>query len=269
MDRIICCDSFHHVRDQAHVLREFARVLKDGGRIAFVEPGPQHSLTEQSQNEMRQFKVIENDVSMSAVAANARGAGLNAPQMLVQFHRPIQISLEEFGEWSDSGVPAKRGRKLLETFAEQLTDTQYFFITKGRPQLDSRMAASLGAELKLLNIQPTDRANSGSRTFQFALRNNGQGRWLTAKGTQGQVKLGCQIHSLDGGLINLDYLRFDIEGEAVEVGQERTLEARVKLPPLPSYVLKFDLVAEHVAWFGRLGKSVPVDVSSMDLGGSA
>ena len=28
-DRIVCCDTFHHVRDQAHVVREFARVLKE------------------------------------------------------------------------------------------------------------------------------------------------------------------------------------------------------------------------------------------------
>ncbi len=265
LDRIVCADSFHHVRDQAHMLREFSRVLKDGGRIAFVEPGPHHSLTEQSQTEMRSYSVIENDVAMAQVAAHAQAAGLNPPEMLVQFQRPVQISLAEFTEWSEAGIPRKRARALLKMLAGEITDTQYFFITKGQPQPDSRMAASLGGDLKLLRIDRSASDDAALCTFHFLLRNTGEGRWLTEKRVHGQVRLGCQLHAADGTLINLDFLRFDIEGESVEPGQERTLEAKVKLPPLPSYVLKFDLVAEQVAWFGRAGRLVPLEISSQQM----
>ena len=37
-------------------------VLKPGGMVGLSEPGPHHSKTAQSQMEMRQFKVLENDI---------------------------------------------------------------------------------------------------------------------------------------------------------------------------------------------------------------
>jgi hypothetical protein len=214
---------------------------------------------------MRSYSVIENDVAMAQVAAHAQAAGLNPPEMLVQFQRPVQISLAEFTEWSEAGIPRKRARALLKMLASELTDTQYFFITKGQPQPDSRMAASLGGDLKLLRMDRSASGDAALCTFHFLLRNTGEGRWLTEKRVHGQVRLGCQLHGPDGTLINLDFLRFDIEGEPVEPGQERTLEAKVKLPPLSSYVLKFDLVAEQVAWFGRAGRLVPLEISSQQM----
>jgi demethylmenaquinone methyltransferase/2-methoxy-6-polyprenyl-1,4-benzoquinol methylase len=37
-DRIIMVDTFHHVADQAHTVRELWRLLRPGGRIVIVEP---------------------------------------------------------------------------------------------------------------------------------------------------------------------------------------------------------------------------------------
>jgi ubiquinone/menaquinone biosynthesis C-methylase UbiE len=91
VDRVICFDAFHHVRDQAATLQEFARVLRPGGRIAMLEPGPNHSRTPQSQMEMSLYKVIENDVDMQMIMAAAQSAGLNAPNMLVQMPLPMQV----------------------------------------------------------------------------------------------------------------------------------------------------------------------------------
>ena len=64
-DRIICFDSFHHVRDQNLALKEFYRVLKPGGRVAMLEPAPNHSMSPHSQYEMKNFNVIENDINSS------------------------------------------------------------------------------------------------------------------------------------------------------------------------------------------------------------
>jgi ubiquinone/menaquinone biosynthesis C-methylase UbiE len=261
-DRIVCCDSFHHVRDQAHVLREFARVLKDGGRIAFVEPGPRHSTTEQSQDEMRRHKVIENDISMGEIAAHARAAGLGAPEMLVQFQRPLQLTLEEFQQWAEKGIPGSRARELLKKLARQVTDTQYFFIPKGQPRLDSRKSASLGGELTLLDLKTDATTGNAQCAARFTIRNTGQGDWLTQKDAHGQVRLGAHLYAADGGLVNLDFARFDLEGGPIGPGQERTIEVRFKLPALPAYRLRFDLVAEHVTWFGQVGRSKPVEVPS-------
>ena len=263
LDRIVCCDTFHHVRDQAHVMREFARVLKDGGRVAFVEPGPDHSKTEASQHEMRLFKVIENDVVMREVAQMAQAAGLRAPQMLVQFQRPVEVAVEDFNNWADAGIPKEQARKLVHTLEDQLTDTQYFYLAKGEPRLDSRRAAGLAAELKLLGVQAAD---SGDRpTFRFTLRNTGQATWLTERGVHGQVRLGCQLFDGDGNLLNLDHARLDVEPGPVQPGQEVTLAWPLALPSLPTYRLRFDLVAEHVMWFGHRGLVQPVEVPSSDL----
>ena len=259
-DRIVCCDAFHHVRDQAHVMREFARVLKDGGRVAFVEPGPNHSVTENSQAEMRQYKVLENDVSLPEVAGHARAAGLNAPEILVQLQRPLQIGLEEFQKWTATGVPKGRGENLLLSLAEQVSDTQYFYIQKGAPRLDSRKSKGLAAELRLIEAKTEASGPDNRCTLRVAARNTGEATWLTGKAVHGQVKLGVQVFAPDGSLVNLDFARMDIEGGAVEPGQEVTVAGTFKLPALPAYVLKADLVAEHVAWFGQMGRTKALEL---------
>lgn len=262
VDRIVSFDSFHHVKDQAATLREFARVLKDGGRVALVEPGPHHSRTAQSQQEMANFKVIENDVCMDEVAAHARACGLGEPQMLVQWQRPLHLGLAEFNAWARKGVPKVQALKLARQLARQLTDAQYFYLPKGKPVLDSRQATSLGGEIRLLALQPATLAGFPAFKVTLAARNTGQGAWLTATDEPGQVKLGCQLYAADGTLVNLDYARLPLEGEPVPVGEERTVSAVMRLPSLPSYQLKFDLVAEQVAWFAGLGRAKPVELSS-------
>jgi 2-polyprenyl-3-methyl-5-hydroxy-6-metoxy-1,4-benzoquinol methylase len=261
-DRIVCSDAFHHVRDQAHVMREFSRVLKEGGRIAFVEPGPRHSRTEKSQDEMRLFKVLENDVSMREVAAYAQAAGLSVPEMLVQFQRPLQITLEEFQHWAEKGIPRDRGAELLRTLASEVTDAQFFFITKGQSRADSRKSAHLSGELRLIEVMQTAVAAGEPCVLRFAARNTGTGTWLTAAGAHGQVRLGAQLYAADGSLLDLDFARFNIEGAPVEPGAETVVEARLKLPEQSSYHIRFDLVAEHVAWFGQMGRLKPVEIQS-------
>ena len=39
VDKMLVYDAFHHVPNQAEILREMARVLKDGGVVAMCEPG--------------------------------------------------------------------------------------------------------------------------------------------------------------------------------------------------------------------------------------
>ena len=55
-----------------------------------------------------------------------------------------------------------------------------------------------------------------------------------------------------------------LSGLLFETWYSVTIEAPLKLPALPDYVLKFDLVAEHVVWFGQLGlKAVELPSSSL------
>jgi glycosyltransferase involved in cell wall biosynthesis/SAM-dependent methyltransferase len=75
VDRISCWDAFHHVPNQAQVLKEMGRILKPGGIAGFSEPGPDHSKTPQAQYEMRTNRVIENDIDVREILTIAKEAG--------------------------------------------------------------------------------------------------------------------------------------------------------------------------------------------------
>ena len=265
VDRIVCYDAFHHVRDQASALKEFARVLRDGGRAAFLEPGPGHSGTIEAQTEMARYKVIENDVSLPSIGEMVSAAGLEVPEVLVQFQRPQRLSFEEFVSWSNKGISGKRAKVLMQTLLNQLTDTQCFYIRKGSERSDSRQFAGLGGKLRMLSLEAEKAGGTPGMAFKVVLCNTGTGQWLTEKVGSGQVRLGIQLLTGDGGVLNLDYARFNLDVASVQSGQEIVVDGVFRLPPQDDYMLRFDLVSEHVAWFAQHGKSTPLDLTSREL----
>jgi ubiquinone/menaquinone biosynthesis C-methylase UbiE len=257
VDRIVCFDAFHHVKDQAAALAEFARVLRPGGRVAMLEPGPHHSKTPQSQEEMRRYKVIENDVVMADIARHARAAGLDSPEMLVQFQHPVSVQLDEYQQWAASGMPAARATSLASRLGRELEATQCFFITKGHAASDSREEKHLQAEIRLLG--PAVREGNVVRV-NVLVRNTGSGIWLTGDGVRpGTVKLGIQL--LEGGGVPLirDFLRIPLPSPSVPPGSEVSLSFMIPLPTAAGNVLRFDMVSEHVAWFSHSGRCVPLE----------
>jgi 2-polyprenyl-3-methyl-5-hydroxy-6-metoxy-1,4-benzoquinol methylase len=265
-DRIVCFDSFHHVRNQQASLREFSRVLKQGGRIAFVEPGPEHSKTFASQTEMANYNVIENDIDLPRLSEWAGQLGMNTPQILLQFQHPVQVGIEDFNIFVKEGISRKASKNLLRTLLDGITDTQCFYIQKGHAKKDSRQVETLEAELNLISAKYETGTSSSLIKFTMSLRNTGRGCWLTSPGS-GQVKLGVQLFSLDGLLINLDYDRFKVTEPSVEVNQEVLIRGVVHLPALDNYQLRFDLVAEDVAWLSHIGKVKQIVLNSTDFKG--
>lgn len=254
LDRVVCFDAFHHVKDQAHVLREFARVLRPGGRIAMVEPGPNHSRTPQSQMEMTRYKVIENDIVMADIAAAAASVGLCSPQMLVQFQTPTTVPLELFEQWSGPGLPEHDMHQLLSRLKSELTNTQCFFITKGDVAPDSRHAGALAADLHLVSVDAAPDSGQ-SAELRFQIRNTGEATWITEPGRAGQVNLGGQLVGLDGSVIDLNHGRYGLGVGKVMPGAQIDLVIKVPRPTLAGAFLRFDLVSEQVAWFEQMGRS--------------
>jgi SAM-dependent methyltransferase len=258
IDRILCFDAFHHVKDQAATLAEFSRVLRPGGRVAMLEPGPHHSKTPQSQEEMRRYGVIENDIVMADVARNARAAGLDAPEMLVQFHRPVCVQLREYQQWATSGIPAARASSLASRLASELEATQCFSMTKGTAAGDSREQKLLRADIRLLG-QPGREA--GSVHISVLVRNTGPGTWLTGDGAgPGTVKLGIQV--LEGGCGPLlrDFMRISLPSPVIQPGAEVQLSFVLPLARVAGSVLRLDMVSEHVAWFSQTGRCTPLEL---------
>jgi SAM-dependent methyltransferase len=266
-DRVVCFDAFHHVRDQAATIAELARVLRPGGRAAFVEPSPLHSLSAPSQQEMRRFRVIENDVRLEEIARHALTAGLREPQLLVQFQQPVRLSLADYqGGWSWSGLSLIGRAKLWHGLTRSLNTTQCFYLAKGEPARDSRSRDALAAELQLRRVER--RPDSGLRC-EVAVRNTGAGRWLTAgEGRIGTVNLGLQLARAGEPGFDVDFHRVALPTGGVTAGAEVLLQFDVQLPA-DATALRIDLVSEHVAWFGEAGKSRPLELDPRSAGGPA
>jgi hypothetical protein len=265
VDRVICYDAFHHVRDQAATIKEFARVLRKGGRTAFLEPGPHHSKTPASQAEMAKYAVIENDVVMSEIAAHAVAAGLDKPQMLVQFQQPFTLDVDEFNAWASGAIPRERADRLIDTLHRQLTNGQCFYMYKGQPSLDSRRPEGLAGHIEVLSTQRGSMGTGPGVKFSLKLRNTGEREWITANVPVGQVNVGVQLLSASGQVLDNNFARLRLPHGPIRPGESVNVEGWVREPEAQHYGLRLSLVAEMVCWFADLGGSQTVDLPSSRL----
>jgi SAM-dependent methyltransferase len=259
VDRVICFDAFHHIPNQAEIISELGRVLKRGGIAGFSEPGRQHSRSPQSQYEMRNHKVLENDIDLDAIFELARLSGFTA--LSVKVLSDMEVPLETYdriysGEQKDDLVAELWNNTYNTTFGRSI-----FFLHKGAMAKDSRshdgLAHTIAVSQNIIEI-----AHGTTLTLSFTITNTGNASWLhTNAEIFGIVRLGSHLYTRNGDLIELDYSRHDLP-EAVHPGQSIVLTVDVPVAPPGAYRMAFDLVAEGVAWFENLGsKSVAVDVT--------
>ncbi|MBD0370146.1 MAG: class I SAM-dependent methyltransferase [Pyrinomonadaceae bacterium] len=256
IDRILCIDAFHHIANTEQVLKEMARVLKEGGVAAFSEPGPNHSRTPQAQYEMRMHQVIENDINVREIWETARAAGFTDIKLSVFNPGIFLLSLDEFDE-------CMNGRALDERYASAMRaymqHHRIFFLRKGEAKfMDSRQRAGLSAEIK---VEMESRRTTEGEPFRASVtvKNTGTSIWLPTSAFRGPVHMGTHLLGSDGLLINRDYSRHLLthgEGHPVQPGETVAFEASIPAPPVGNYVLEFDLVSEYVCWFENNGSPV-------------
>ena len=241
VDRILCFDSFHHAPNPNDVLREFGRVLVPRGIAAFAEPGPRHSVTPQSQYEMRTYGVVEADIDIHALWDAAKRLGFVDLKLAAFNVPPFHVTLAEYDDLLASGETLGRWAEQTRTF---LANARTFFLTKaGSEVLDSRrtegLRAVIDAQLDGLNVHVT-------------VRNAGKAKWLDSHESHGGVALGAHLHDAEGRLLDLEYTRVVLP-RALDPGEEVTFD--FALPPLAPgrYVVELDCVAEKVAWFAQVG----------------
>jgi hypothetical protein len=227
-----------------------------------LEPGPHHSETAKSQDEMSRYKVIENDIVMHIISSLGAAAGLEKPQMLLQLQAPIQMHVDEFVEWSNSSQPFPASTAaVVSQLHRQMTDTQCFFLCKpGSSGVDSRHASALAATLTLASVRPSGGEAAAAIELTFVIVNTGEAAWIVEPGRVGQVSLGCQRIDPEGGVLAVDFMRFPFErSQAISPGDTCTLSVAVPALSPQEGGYRFELVSEFVAWFASVNDNKFVD----------
>jgi SAM-dependent methyltransferase len=259
VDRIVCNDAFHHVPNQAKVLSEFARILRPGGIAGFSEPGKHHATTSQSQMEMRNFGVLENNIDLDEIFTAAKEAGFtrisckllgNMELKLAEYH-----ALTEASPLDPSFDPAGRQpaeRAALASIRRTMTDQTIFFLYKGDSIDDSRSHIGLAHKLEL-NRSEFEIESGQTVNLKVKAHNTGSARWLATNACDiGVVNLGAQLYEATGRLVDLNFARHGL-GRDVLPGDTVELTMPISLNESGAFQLALDLVSEGVCWFETLG----------------
>jgi SAM-dependent methyltransferase len=269
VDRITCNDAFHHVPNQQEVLSEFARILRPGGMAGFSEPGREHSRKPQSQLEMRNHGVFENDIDLPEIFVIARQAGFT--HISCKLLNNMELSLEEYdvllpgkdeSPHDQSAATAALATRVMANTRQTTADRTIFFLRKGDFCLDSRSHVGLAHTLEI-DLRETKVARGEVANVQLFIRNSGSARWLTENvHGVGVVKVGTHLYDEEGRLLNFDFTRHSFAHDILP-GRSVQVEAVIKFETRGRYRLAFDLVSEQVIWFENLGsqpRELVVDV---------
>ena len=253
-DRIVLHDAFHHIPNPEEILREMARVLRSGGVVAMSEPGRRHSLAADSQADMRETGVLENDVVVEDLDALARRSGFSRVSL-------IPVSLDSTIEIPAAGLePFLQGKGFHDYWlrlCQGSLASHYVVLYKGEYVPTTRRPELLRAGIELLE-PATDgvlRVAAGSAPrLGCRLRNLGDTRWLAESRSEiGTARLGARFRTPEG---TVDWSRASLPRD-LDPGEEVVLALELPVISQPGrYLVVFDMVSEFVTWFGQRGSSV-------------
>jgi SAM-dependent methyltransferase len=255
VDRILCLDTFHHLLNPDDVLREMGRILRVGGIAGFSEPGPHHSQSPGSQFEMRNFKVLEDDIHVGEIWSSAQKAGFTRMTFTVVSPPTLYLSLPEFEDYLSGG----QHQRVTEATRLYMQERRVFFLQKGAaaPVPDSRSRTGLAAALEVKLASSKVRAGT-PLIAHVVVTNTGKATWLPPGAKAGAVNLGCHLLDSSGKMLKQDFFRYVLtpeleEGRPIAPGETLKFDCRMPLLSRGTYVLEFDLVSELVTWFSMIG----------------
>jgi SAM-dependent methyltransferase len=261
VDRILCFDAFHHATDPGAMLAEFARILRPGGIAAFAEPGPEHSKTDQSQYEMKNYGVVENDVDIHAIWERAQEVGFASIHLAAYHVPPYHVTLEQYDDLLAGGETYLRWAELTRAF---LGNVRNFFLKRaGEEALDSRRTEGLAATIAV-DVTKESASAGAPIPARATVTNSGHTVWLPSGTIPGGVSLGAHLFTANGAMLNWDYHWQPLTDPARPIPPGETIEVPFALPPLDSgsYRIEFDCVSDRVCWFKQVGgTTVTVDLT--------
>lgn len=253
VDRVICFDAFHHAPNPREIIREFGRVLVEGGIAGFAEPGPRHAEAPRSQFESQTYGVVELDVDVHDVWRTAKASGFRDLRMCVFHGPPYQVALEEYEELV-AGGPAQDA--WLASTRKFLRHVRSFCLIKGgADRADSRAPGGLACDIRasLVNASP---AAGQPIEIDAIVTNTGVSTWLAVNAPRGGVALGTHLYDeASGALVTFDFHVEPLTNPPREIPPGETVRCRVTLPPIAPgrYRIELDCVASHVTWFAQVG----------------
>ncbi len=214
VDRIICCDAFHHVPNQAEVIAEFARVLRPGGIAGFSEPGRAHSRSPQAQYEMRNHRVLENDIRLEDIFALAQPVGFT--ELTVKVLNGLEISLADFSRIVGGTAPPELKDVLWTGMHDAMFNQSIFFLHKGPLRPDSRSHVGLSHKIQCAASEFRVPPGKGL-DLSVVLSNTGAAAWLcTNDEIFGIVRLATHLYAADGSLLEIDHSRHDLPRDVAQ-----------------------------------------------------
>jgi SAM-dependent methyltransferase len=252
VDRVLSFHAFHHAPNPADILKELGRVLVPGGIAAFAEPGPRHSRSPVSQFEMRNYRVVENDVDVHHLWRVARACGFRDIQLAVFHGPPFQVSLQDFEDFLAGGSTTSRFVTSTRVF---LRNARTFFLTKeGTERVDSRRAEGLRCQIHA-TTGPQPALEAAPLVIDLIVTNTGTATWLPWSEGPGGVGCGAHLYDEAGALLEFDAGIAPLGESSGGVAPGETVRVSLTLPPRRAgrYVVELDCVAAHVSWFAPLG----------------
>ena len=250
VDKVVIYDAFHHIPNAAEVLREVARVLRDGGIVGMREPGWRHASAEKSLAEVREFGVLENDIVVEDIERLGRRCGLDRTTVVpLTLDASIEVPASELLEFM-------RGKHLHAYWEGLCTATingTFILMYKGETRPDTCHPWRLAARIELKTQAEPVPVHVGETLYlDVEIENTGDTLWLAdTSGLPGWTRLGIRLHAADdtSTLLDGEWHRVALPHD---VAPGDVVIVDVELPPLErsgDYLLVFDLVAEDVAWF--------------------
>ena len=285
-DKAVCLSAIHHVPDMGSALREIHRVLAPDGVVVFSEPGVGHADKPWSVSASRDFGVLEQDILIDPFMDLCRASGFREVVICPMAYviPEFELSQEDWRRWQR--LPrVKRPYRALEKMARaaaefaglgktsmlfeeafamrlvrllQVPVEEHPFILAAKSEVRRRYRPTYRATIHLEAV-PSRAIAAETVTAVVTITNVGTATWRAdgAPGT-GHVRLGIQL--LDGTLqvIERDFTRARLARD-VAPGESCRVEATFAAPGHGgAYGLKFDLVAEGLAWFEPAGTTAVV-----------
>lgn len=258
VDRILCFDAFHHVPNQQEILNEMYRVLKDGGKIGFSEPGEKHSINPDSIKEMETYGVLENDIYLEDFKLKIEKAGFTR-LVLKPYIYPNAVTFELdnylslYRVCNESTVEqmshAIKHISYIKQILRSVAHPPLMILDKGYEDINSKHPNVLKAEMEILD--KIDKIEMGRDiNINIKVKNIGDTIWLSEPhGSPGCVALGVRIIKdtekidLTRGFLNRDILP----------GCNDVIRLNIILPKKTDhYILELDMLNEHFYWFSDI-----------------